>query len=142
MKSGMNFTWLFSTAVIAVLSAACFALSPEIIRLFREDAQVIETGSKALRAVCAALLFLPTVMVANMTFQSIGKSGRALFLASAQNGLLFIPLIFVLPLTFGISGILLAQPLSYILSAAISVPFLLGFSKELKKITVQKDGSF
>ncbi|MEZ3421381.1 MAG: MATE family efflux transporter [Eubacterium sp.] len=142
VKSGMNFTWLFSTAVIAVLSAACFALSPEIIRLFREDAQVIETGSKALRAVCAALLFLPTVMVANMTFQSIGKSGRALFLASAQNGLLFIPLIFVLPLTFGISGILLAQPLSYILSAAISVPFLLGFSKELKKITVQKDGSF
>ncbi len=142
VKSGMNFTWLFSTAVIAVLSAACFALSLEIIRLFREDAQVIETGSKALRAVCAALLFLPTVMVANMTFQSIGKSGRALFLASAQNGLLFIPLIFVLPLTFGISGILLAQPLSYILSAAISVPFLLGFSKELKKITVQKDGSF
>ncbi len=142
VKSGMNFTWLFSTAVIAVLSAACFALSPEIIRLFREDAQVIETGSKALRAVCAALLFLPTVMVANMTFQSIGKSGRALFLASAQNGLLFIPLIFVLPLTFGINGILLAQPLSYILSAAISVPFLLGFSKELKKITVQKDGSF
>ncbi len=142
VKSGMNFTWLFSTAVIAVLSAACFALSPEIIRLFREDAQVIETGSKALRAVCAALLFLPTVMVANMTFQSIGKSGRALFLASAQNGLLFIPLILVLPLTFGINGILLAQPLSYILSAAISVPFLLGFSKELKKITVQKDGSF
>lgn len=134
VKSGMNFTWLFATAVIAVLSAACFIFSPDIIKLFREDTQVIETGSAALRAICVALIFLPTIMVANMTFQSIGKSGRALFLASSQNGLLFIPLILILPLIFGIKGIIIAQPLSHILSAVIAVPFLLAFSKELKKL--------
>ncbi|MDE6660130.1 MAG: MATE family efflux transporter [Eubacterium sp.] len=133
VKSGMNFTWIFGTAVIAVLAAICFAFSPFVISLFRNDTEVIEIGSTALRLICVALLFLPTVMVANMTFQSIGKTGRALFLASSQNGLFFIPLILILPSAIGIMGIELAQPISYIISAIISIPFLLSFSKELKK---------
>ena len=133
VKSGMNFTWVFGTAVIAVLSAICFAFSPAVIRLFRNDAEVVEIGSKALRMMCTALLLLPTVMVANMTFQSVGKTGRALFLASSQNGLFFIPLILILPSAFGIMGIELAQPIAYTISAIISIPFLLSFSKELKR---------
>ncbi len=133
VKSGMNFTWIFGTAVIAVLTAICFAFSPFVISLFRNDTEVIEIGSTALRLICVALLFLPTVMVANMTFQSVGKSGRALFLAASQNGLFFIPFILILPSAIGIMGIELAQPISYAVSAIISVPFIISFSKELNK---------
>ncbi|MDE6413383.1 MAG: MATE family efflux transporter, partial [Eubacterium sp.] len=113
--------------------AICFAFSPFVISLFRNDTEVIEIGSTALRLICIALLFLPTVMVANMTFQSVGKSGRALFLAASQNGLFFIPFILILPSAIGIMGIELAQPISYAVSAIISIPFLRAFSKELKK---------
>lgn len=133
VKSGMNFTWIFGTAVIAVLTAICFAFSPSVISLFRNDTEVIEIGSTALRLICVALLFLPTVMVANMTFQSVGKSGRALFLAASQNGLFFIPFILILPSAIGIMGIELAQPISYAVSAIISVPFIISFSKKLNK---------
>lgn len=133
VKSGMNFTWIFGTAVMAVLSAICFAFSPSVIAIFRDDAEVVEIGSTALRMMCAALLLLPTVMIANMTFQSIGKSGRALFLASSQNGLFFIPLVLLLPYAFGITGIEIAQPISNAVSAIIAVPFLISFSKELKR---------
>lgn len=133
VKSGIKFTLIFSTIVIAVLSSVCFAFSPYVISLFREDTKVVEIGSHALRMMCAALLLLPTIMIANMTFQSVGKSGRALFLASAQNGLIFIPLILILSSYFGITGIELAQPVSYAISAIISVPFLIIFSKELKQ---------
>lgn len=133
VKSGMNFTWIFGTAVIAILSAICFAFSTSVISIFRKDAEVVEIGSTALRMMCTALLLLPTVMIANMTFQSIGKSGRALFLASAQNGLFFIPLVLLLPYTFGITGLEIAQPISNAVSAIIAVPFLISFSKELKR---------
>lgn len=132
VKSGMNFTWIFGTVVIAVLSSICFAFSSSVISIFRNDTEVVEIGSVALRMMCVALLLLPTVMTANMTFQSVGKSGRALLLASSQNGLFFIPLILILPSAFGLIGIELAQPISYAVSAAISVPFLISFSKELK----------
>ena len=92
---------------------------------------MIETGSFALRMMCIALLFLPTIMLANMTFQSIGKSGMAFFFFFSQNGLLFIPLISILPKFMGITGIELAQPLSYVLATAIALPFLIKFSKSL-----------
>ncbi|MDE6722857.1 MAG: MATE family efflux transporter, partial [Eubacterium sp.] len=132
VKSGINFTWIFGTVVIAVLSSICFAFSSSVISIFRNDTEVVKIGNVALRMMCVALLLLPTVMTANMTFQSVGKSGRALLLASSQNGLFFIPLILILPSAFGLIGIELAQPISYAVSAAISVPFLISFSKELK----------
>ena len=80
---------------------------------------------------CVAQLFLPTVSIANMTFQSTGNSGKATFLACAQNGLFFIPLIYLLPNIYGLMGIQMAQPLAFLLAAMISLPFLLRFIKVL-----------
>ena len=133
VKSGMSFTWAFSTGVVAVLSAICFAFAPSVVAVFRSDTEVVEIGSTALRYMCIALVLMPTIMIANMTFQSVGKSGRALFLASAQNRLFFIPLILILSSLFGIVGIELAQPVANAVSAIIAVPFLISFSKALKK---------
>ncbi len=133
VKSGMNFTWWFSTAVVTALSGICFALAPHIVRIFRDEAEVVDVGTDALRIMCAALIFLPTVMTANMTFQSVGKSGRALLLACTQNGLFFIPLVLILPEIIGITGIELAQPGGYVLAAVVSLPFIISFSKSLDR---------
>lgn len=131
VKKGIKFTWGFATGVIAVLSAICFGFSAQIVTLFRHEAEVVDIGSVALRMLCISLLFLPTVMVSNMTFQSIGKSGRAFFLACTQNGLFFIPLLFILPIKMGVLGIECAQPLSYIIAAAISAPIIISFVRKL-----------
>ena len=133
VKEAIYFLWKFATAVITVMAAICFAFAPQVIELFRSDAGVVETGTRALRLLCIALITLPTVMLGNMTFQSVGKSARAFFLACAQNGLFFIPLILILPKLFGITGIQISNPLSYIISALIAVPMILQFLKELNK---------
>lgn len=131
VKQGMRFTWIFSTTVVAVLASVCFAFANQVIMFFRDEAEVVDIGVVALRMMCVALIFLPTVMTANMTFQSIGKSGRAFFLACCQNGLFFIPMILFLPRFLDITGIELAQPVSYVVSAVVAVPFILTFIKHL-----------
>ncbi|UKI24011.1 MAG: MATE family efflux transporter [Anaerotruncus sp.] len=141
VKSGVKFTWGFSTGVLAALAAACFAFAPQIITVFRHESEVVEIGGKTLRLLCIALLFLPTVMVANMTFQSIGQSGKAFFLACSQNGLFFIPLAIILPKICGITGLELAQPIGYILAAAVSVPFLLRFIKTLTSYAANQNSN-
>lgn len=138
VNEGIKFVWKFGTIVIAVLSAICFIFAPQIVMMFRKDADVVNIGTAALRVLCISLIFLPTVMTANMTFQSIGKSGKAFFLACSQNGLFFIPNIIILPKIIGIAGIEISQPISYVISAALAVPFLLIFMKELKNPTVEK----
>lgn len=133
VRQSIGFLWKFATIVIAVIASVCFVLAPELISLFRNDAEVLEIGVTALRILCVAMLFLPTVMVGNMTFQATGKSGRAFFLACSQNGLFFIPLVLILPRFLDILGIQLAQPLGYIISAVISAPMILSFMGHLKK---------
>ncbi len=133
VRAGINFTWIFSTAIMIVLASACFILSPEIVKIFRTEAEVVEVGNIALRMTCAALLLLPTVMIANMTFQSVGKSGRALFLACTQNGLFFIPLLLILPNFLSVTGIELSQPLAYVLAGITAIPFIIAFSRDLKR---------
>lgn len=73
-----------------------------------------------------------------MTFQSTGNSVQATFLACAQNGLFFIPLIVLFPKFFGLTGIEIAQPIAYFL-AAVAVPILLSFMRKLSKIDTITD---
>lgn len=132
VSQSIKFLWAFASAVLAVLCAVCFVFAKPIITLFRSEQMIVEIGTFTLRALCLAMVVTPTVMCANMTFQSIGKSGRAFFLACAQNGLFFIPLILILPKFFDLRGIELAQPISFLIAAAVSVPFLISFLNELK----------
>lgn len=138
VKQAIKFLWKFATLVIAFIAGACFIFAPKLIALFRTDPQVLEIGSDALRILCVAMLFLPTVMVGNMTFQSTGKSGRAFFLACSQNGLFFIPIVLTLPKFIGVLGIELAHPLGYTISAIISAPMIISFMKTLVKKQSEK----
>lgn len=131
VRKAALFTLGVGSAFIGMISAGCFAFAPQIIGLFRKEAQVLQVGSEALRIMCVFLLFLPISVVANMLFQSIGKSLIAFVLSCLQSGFIFIPLCLILPEFLGLVGIELAQPLAYFTAAVISLPVMLMFLKQL-----------
>ena len=133
VRQGIKFLWAFGTIVVVVLAGIMIAFAPQVISLFRRETEVVSVGKVALRYLCLSLMFLPTALTANMTFQSVGKKGRAFFLACCQNGIFFIPLVLILPKIFGITGLEVSQPISYLIAAVVSVPFLLSFLKSLKE---------
>ncbi len=115
------FTLILATAVLAVLTVFAMIFSGSLIRIFRDDPAVIEIGTRALRLQCIAQLFLPIVMVTEMLMQSSGKKIPATVLSSLRGGILFIPLLVVLPVFRGLAGVQEAQPLSYILAVPPSL---------------------
>ena len=132
VRRAIRFLWVFSTIVLTVISALMCLIAPQVVSLFRSEESIVAIGSTALRYLCIAMCLMPTVTCANMTFQSTGLSGKAFFLACAQNGLYFIPLLFILPKLLGITGIIIAQPIAYALAALTAVPFIIFFYRELK----------
>lgn len=132
VQKGINFLWLYGTVIVFVLAGVMFAFTPQIVAMFRDEAEVVSIGTKVLRYLCVSLVFLPTVLTANMTFQSVGKKGKAFFLACCQNGLFFIPLVLVLPKLFALTGLEISQPVAYVMATVVSIPFLLKFKKDLK----------
>ena len=131
VKQGIKFTWKMGTIIVSTLSVVCFIFAKQVVSAFRSEAEIVSIGTAALRFMCIAMIFLPTVMTGNMTFQSIGKRGRAFFLACLQNGLLFIPFVMILPKFIGLTGVEISQPIAYIISAVITVPLLISFMKQL-----------
>ena len=62
------------------------------------------------------------ITLCNMMLQTIGKSVRASIMAMSRQGLFFIPAVLILPLLLGITGLMLAQPISDLLSFLIAIP--------------------
>ncbi len=115
-REAYRFTLILSTIVLAVLTVFAMIFSGGLIKIFRDDPAVIKIGTRALRLQCIAQLFLPIVMVTEMLMQSSGKKIPATVLSSLRGGILFIPLLFILPAFRGLSGVQESQPASYLLA--------------------------
>ena len=139
VKKGSYVTMAFGLAFIGALSVVCFALAPQIISFFNSenDALIAEIGAQTLRFNCAVLWVLPFTVVGNMMFQSIGKRIPAILLSALQNGVAFIPMIYLLPMICekiygnGLMGLELAQPAAYVITAAITLPVTVVFLSKL-----------
>lgn len=130
-KDAALFTCFFSMVVLAVAAVFGWVFAGPIVTLFREDPDVIAIGTFALQAHCIALCFLPISVCGNMLFQSIGKSGRATFLASSRSGLFFIPIVLLLNWCMGLTGLQIAQAVADILSALVTLPLVWSFLRHL-----------
>ena len=100
--------------VLTLISVPIYIFAGALVQQLRDDPQVIELGSRALRLMCVGQLFVPLTMMVEMGFQSIGESLLASFGSCLRSGLLFIPTLVVLKNIRGISGVQEAQPLSFV----------------------------
>lgn len=111
--------------VIAAILLSVFAAP--VISWFRDDPEVVVIGAAALRFIAISLPSLSYMTYVNQTYQCLGFTTGATFLACCRQGICFIPLAFILPHFFGIAGIEMLQASADILTFAISVPFQIYF---------------
>ena len=74
-----------------------------------------------------------------MMTQVIGKTVPATFLATARQGLFFIPAVLILSGLIGVTGIQLAQPISDIGTLLCAIPIQLKVFKEMENSTKEKE---
>ncbi len=133
VRKAFLFTSALSEGLIIVISLFVMLCSNNLIGIFRNDATVIEIGTRALRLHCMSLLFLPACMVTEMLMQSTGQRLSASLLSSLRSGVFFIPLLLILAKVRGLSGIQEAQPLAYVLAFIPSLLFAVWFFRKLPK---------
>ena len=134
VRQAAIFTIEAAFCMLVVLVGLCWVNSDALIRLFRDDPAVTAVALPAFHYQCLAMLLQPIIVVANMTFQSVGASGRATFLACCRQGVFFIPLILILPRTHGLFGVEICQPIADVLTFLVSLPFLIAFLQQLGRM--------
>lgn len=123
----VGFFFLLGAAIVGLLYA------PDIVEIFRKgDPDVIDVGAAAL---CWQFVTLPLgswIIMSNMMLQTIRRPVRATLLASARQGLFFIPLIFILPYFWGLRGVEMCQAIADLLSFLLAIPLTYGVLVELR----------
>ena len=133
VKKAYIFTLSAGECLIGVLAVLGWFLAEPAIRVFRNDDAVVAIGVVAMRLQCVALFFQPLMVVTNMTLQSSGKKGLAIFTAMLRSGLCFIPTLLLMSRLTGLFGVQSAQPIADILSFMIALPIAVGYFKKLPK---------
>lgn len=116
-------------------SVVGFALAERAVALFRDDPNVIAFGAVAMRCQCCSFALMSVVMITNMLYQNIGRVVGATLLAVARQGLMFIPVVLILPhiVRPPIWGVYLAQPVSDLFAFSLAVPLAVKMMRELKQ---------
>ena len=131
LREGFSFTVKVGTMFLLVFSFAGIFFCNDAIGIFRDDPDVIRIGTAALCWQLASYPFNAFTMVGNMMLQTTRKPLRANILSAARQGLFFIPLIIILPYFFGLTGIVICQSCSDVLSFCIAIPIVLGAFREM-----------
>jgi putative MATE family efflux protein len=124
---------LISATGISVFGFVVSRLFPEaIIRLFNhDDTELMAVGVHGLRIFLIALPLVGFQIITGNYFQATGKAGTAAFLSLMRQVIVLIPLLFILPKYFGLTGVWMAGPVSDIISAAVVSVFLL---REIRRL--------
>ena len=97
-----------------------------------KDALLVEIASRALRYQALTIPLWGLITLSSMILQTTRKTFRASLLAVSKQGLFLIPVIFMLPRFFGLTGIETAQPVADFLTFLLSIPLGYSIIREMK----------
>ena len=121
------------TVILVVLCVISLPFSGQIIALFRrDDPQVIEIGTFALRLQLLTLPLWGYITMCNMFTQAIGYGVRSTIISTARQGIFLIPALLIFPRVFGLLGIQISQPVADICTLALCIAMMSGILRQLK----------
>ena len=116
------------------LAVVVYIFSPQLVAVFRKgDPDVIMVGTAALRYSVIAFPLSAWIVMCNMMLQSIGKGLKASIVASARQGIFFLPLIAILPYFFGLTGVEVCQAVSDFFALTVSIPLGVSVIREMRR---------
>ena len=122
LQESVKLSVLWSTIFCALFGCTAALFPSAIISLFTKgDSEMIAAGRSALRANGLSFILFGFYTVYSSLFLSLGKAKEGFILGACRQGICFIPVIVILPLLFGKTGIFFAQPAADVLSAFIAV---------------------
>lgn len=127
-------TALLWSAIFCMIFGLIAAIFPaQIMSLFTKgDVEMVRIGSAALRANGLSFVLFGFYTVYSFLFLVLGKAAEGCILGACRQGICFVPVILVLPAVWGLNGVLYAQPIADVISAAVTAVMAVRLHRELR----------
>lgn len=133
LKKIYRFTALCAIIMGTLLTIIMVIAREPIIHAFINDAEVIDYGITMMIALQLSGPVIGILFLCINTLQGMGKALPSLILTVCRQGLLFIPLVFLLNAVFQLNGVIYAQPCADFASILLAVIICLIIFKQLDK---------
>lgn len=127
LQQAIRLSRIWATVFCVVAGILLFAFAPQLIGAFSQgNVQVVEIGSRALRANSIPFILFGYVAINMSLFLALGKGKEGTLLSISKQGLFFLPAILIMPALMGLNGVIFAQPaadaLTIVLTFLLTVP--------------------
>ncbi len=128
---------------ISIVAFVCFQLFPrQILSLFGEGSEnYFEFGTKFFRIFLFFTWINCLQPITSTFFTSIGKPLKGVFLSMTRQMIFFIPFLIVMPLIFGIDGIVYTGPIADMLSAVVAIVMAIFDFRDMNRLANEKGAS-
>lgn len=132
LQEAIKTSILWSTIFCVIVGLLMAVFSTQIISQFTDgNAEMISVGQKSLIVNGFSFMLFGFYTVYSSLFLALGKGTAGFILGACRQGICFVPVILILPVLWGLNGILYAQPIADVISAVITIFMALHLHKEL-----------
>lgn len=125
---------ILTVSVGAALTLLCFFNSQSIIALFLKETSSLALGQRMVRLLVSAGPFLGLFYLSSSLLQTSGKAALATFVSALRQGILLVPMLFVMNRFFGVTGNIWAHVAADISSALTASVFALRQYRKLMNL--------
>ncbi len=133
MKKCMGFSIVCNIVIGTVMMLFYLVFRENVISMFIDDAEVVSLGVKMLTAIMSPGPVIGIMFVLNFAFQGMGKGIQSFILSVGRQGLVYIPLLFILNKLVGLDGIIWAQATADFVCVIMSIIMFIFVMKGINK---------
>lgn len=130
-KAYMRFSMIFATALGVALTIFCYAFINQLVSAFLSEPDAYDYAVEFSRILlCTGPIFGIFYVITN-ALQAMGAAAASLIANISRQGLVYIPLLFILNNFFGADGLVWSQPIADIISFVVGIIMYLSVSRRV-----------
>ncbi len=124
VKQSVRLSVVVSTIIGIVFFLAIMIFPSQTIGIFSKDINLVKNGVLPIRTIIILYPLIGFQTIGASFFQSIGRAAPSILLSMSRQVLFLIPLVLILPIFWGITGIWISFPIADLLAVILTAVFL------------------
>lgn len=134
-KDVFKFSFIFSFILGVVLTVICYLFTNQIVSAFLADVTAFDYAVQFAKILLTTSPIFGVFYVLTNALQAMGTATASLVINLSRQGIIFIPVLFILKAVLGLTGLVWAQPVADILSILLAAVL---YVNTYKKLSIRK----
>ena len=132
----MRFSLWSALALSAVMTAACYLLTGQIVSAFLTEAEAYDYAVRFVYILLTTSVLFGVFYVFSNALQAMGAATEALVVNLSRQGIIYIPALFLLEAVMGADGLVWAQPVADVLSTLLVVAL---YTRSVRRLAAEPE---